>query len=320
MVLAGPANGSDRFGVAQAAVFAPRIEVDSAVRHDTVYLTVKRVKTSAGGTGGGTSWADAYGDLQDGLNDAVGGDEIWVAEGTYYPTFDYGLGIGDRGKHFKMKNGVKIYGGFPDAGDPGMTDRDPNMYETILSGDLNGNDGPNFANNSDNCYHVFYHSEGLSLGSNAILDGFTITAGNTNDSEWIHVEGGGMYNNNNNSPTVINCTFTGNSAHYGSGMYNHTCNNTTVTGCILIDNMANSSGGGMYNRFSSPTVSGCAFIGNRAGYGGGGGMFNRESSPTVTGCTFAGNTADYGGGIYNFDNSNPTVTGCTFIGNSSGSA
>jgi hypothetical protein len=43
--LAGPARGSDRFGVAQAAVFAPRMEVESRVRHDTIYLTVKRVET-----------------------------------------------------------------------------------------------------------------------------------------------------------------------------------------------------------------------------------------------------------------------------------
>jgi hypothetical protein len=45
--LAGPANGSDRFGVARAAVFAPRIEVESPVRHDTIYLTVKRVETAS---------------------------------------------------------------------------------------------------------------------------------------------------------------------------------------------------------------------------------------------------------------------------------
>ncbi len=45
--LSSPANGSDRLGVARAAVFAPRVEVDSAVRHDTVYLTVKRVEPTA---------------------------------------------------------------------------------------------------------------------------------------------------------------------------------------------------------------------------------------------------------------------------------
>lgn len=42
--LSSPANGSDRLGVARAAVFAPRVEVDSSVRHDTVYLTVKRIE------------------------------------------------------------------------------------------------------------------------------------------------------------------------------------------------------------------------------------------------------------------------------------
>jgi hypothetical protein len=45
--LAGPANGSDRFGVARASVFAPRVEVDSALRHDTIYLTLKRIETTA---------------------------------------------------------------------------------------------------------------------------------------------------------------------------------------------------------------------------------------------------------------------------------
>jgi hypothetical protein len=45
--LSSPANGSDRMGVARAAVFAPRVEVDSSVRHDTVYLTVKRIEPTA---------------------------------------------------------------------------------------------------------------------------------------------------------------------------------------------------------------------------------------------------------------------------------
>ena len=45
--LSSPANGSDRLGVARAAVFAPRVEVDSSVRHDTVYLKVKRIEPTA---------------------------------------------------------------------------------------------------------------------------------------------------------------------------------------------------------------------------------------------------------------------------------
>jgi hypothetical protein len=45
--LAAPPAGSDRLGVARTAVFAPRIEVDSALRHDTVSLKVKRVEAEA---------------------------------------------------------------------------------------------------------------------------------------------------------------------------------------------------------------------------------------------------------------------------------
>jgi hypothetical protein len=56
--------------------------------------------------------ANAYSDLQAALNDAVSNDQIWVAAGTYTPTDDYGLGLGSRGQHFRMINGVAICGGF----------------------------------------------------------------------------------------------------------------------------------------------------------------------------------------------------------------
>lgn len=44
--LAAPPTGSDRLGVAKTAVFAPRVEVESFLRHDTVQLKLKRVEAS----------------------------------------------------------------------------------------------------------------------------------------------------------------------------------------------------------------------------------------------------------------------------------
>ncbi len=142
---------------------------------------------------------------------------------------------------------------------------------------------------------------------NTLLDGFTITAGHA-------LEGGGMYNYNSSSPTVTNCTFSGNTADYGGGMYNWDNSNPMVTNCTFTGNSA-SAGSGMLNNSSSPTVTNCTFSGNTAESGGG--MYNNYSSPTVTNCTFSGNqAAEKGGGMYNRDGSSSTVTNCTFSGNS----
>jgi parallel beta-helix repeat protein len=132
-------------------------------------------------------------------------------------------------------------------------------------------------------YHVVQCVNGE--GSDTVLEGFTITGGNASGSSFPDNDGGGMFNNGA-SPTVINCTFSGNSA--------------------------NSNGGGMYNWQSDPTVTHCTFNGNTAGAGYGGGMYSAGSNLTVTNCTFSGNTAVYGGGMYSRTGSNPTVTNCTF--------
>jgi hypothetical protein len=45
--LAAPPASSDRMGVAKTAVFAPRVEIESFLRHDTVLLKLKRVEATA---------------------------------------------------------------------------------------------------------------------------------------------------------------------------------------------------------------------------------------------------------------------------------
>ncbi|MHC4123701.1 MAG: choice-of-anchor Q domain-containing protein [Planctomycetota bacterium] len=260
----------------------------------------------------GSSWSNAYKYLQDALDDAVSGDEIWVSQGTYKPTKEVG-GTDDRYKTFQMKNGVAIYGGFPNMGEADFEDRDPNIYKSILSGDLNGDDGPDFANNAENSYHVFYHPYGTNLDSTAILDGCTITAGNADGPHPIHRWGAGMYNFEN-SPMVTNCTFTGNLADSGSGMYNSLRSSPTVINCIFKGNSADYTGGGMYNNRSDPNINNCTFSNNSAFFYGGG-MINNQSGPTVTNCTFTGNSAYWGGGMDNYL-SNSIIINCTFTSNS----
>ncbi len=92
------------------------------------------VDNDATGAGNGTTWADAYTDLQTALAAATAGKEIWVAEGIYKPTTG-----SNRGVFFAIKNQVNLYGGF-EGTETLISQRDIPAHPTVLSGDLNGND------------------------------------------------------------------------------------------------------------------------------------------------------------------------------------
>ena len=99
---------------------------------------VIHVDSDASMGGDGTTWEKAYKYLQDALDDAVTGTEVWVATGKYKPTTEIG-GSGDRYKSFQLKNGVGLYGGFTGK-ETKREQRDWQVNETILSGDLKNDD------------------------------------------------------------------------------------------------------------------------------------------------------------------------------------
>jgi len=116
--------------------------------------------------GDGTSWGTAYKYLQDALyKPPTGGDQIWVAEGTYKPDQGGGQTPGSRTATFQLINGVAIYGGFAGI-ETTLEQRDWTSNVTILSGDLNGDD-VGFTNNGENSYHVV---TGSGTDANAVLD------------------------------------------------------------------------------------------------------------------------------------------------------
>jgi hypothetical protein len=299
------------------------------------YSKVIYVDDDAVGLNDGSSWENAYTFLQDALVDAEAADktvEIRVAQGIYKPYRGNQL-LGYREATFQLIIGVVIKGGFA-----GISELDPDVrkvevYETILSGDLNGDDVEVAINKDlsdetsreDNSYHVV---TGSGTDATTMLDGFTITGGNAS-GRYPYSRGGGMFNeagspsitnctftlnsasvegggmhNQNSSPSLTNCTFTMNSSF---GIYNYRDSHPTVTNCMFIDNCDR----GMCNRHaSSPVLNDCMFIDND-----GGGMYNRyESNPILINCTFIGNSARDGAGMHNYDSS-PIITNCTFTGN-----
>ncbi|UCD85532.1 MAG: hypothetical protein JSU92_04905, partial [Deltaproteobacteria bacterium] len=270
--------------------------------------------------GDGRSWGDALNNIQDAVNAALPGEQVWVRMGTYTS--------GSTDPVITMKDGVEIYGGF-DETETDPTDRYLDTNETTLDG-------------GDISYHVVVGA------SNARLDGFIVTRGNAIGYD-DYDNGGGMYNggvanlvvsncifsensalysggglfNYSSSATINSCTFSGNSAgNYGGGVFNSS-SSITIADCVFDGNIAPYRGGGMYNLSSSPAITNCIFRYNEATGGPsanerGGGMFNNGSSPTITDCIFDNNLASQmGGGIYNFESS-PTITNCTFNGNSVG--
>ncbi len=287
----------------------------------------------SGGLGNGEGWANAAPSLafalaRAGACSAV--TQIWVAKGTYKPARPGG----DRQAAFQLRSNLAVYGGFT-AGQTLLSQRDPKTNVTTLSGDLNGDDGPNFANNGDNSYHVV---TGSGTDNTAILDGFTISGGNANASYYPANVGGGMFNVG--STTLTNLTFSGNSALvYGGGIYSlgaatlnsvvlsgnsaafgggmYSTGNATLTNIMFSGNSSSFAGGGMVG-VDSPKLTNVTFRGNSAG-GNGAGLFLFTSSPTLTNVVFSGNySSGYGGAMYSGSNCSPVLTNVTFNGNSAG--
>jgi len=274
------------------------------------------------------SWNTAC-DLPTALDMAVSGDEIWVAEGTHYPSTTQS---DSRLATFSLVSGVAVFGGFA-GGETSLVQRNWTAYPTILSGDIDGNG----ERDDGNAYHVVTSYE---VTSNATLDGFTITGGYANSSSFPHEHGGGLLSYDQSIITVKNVTFTGNAAYSRGGGFFHGLwsGHATLTNVTFTDNHA-PTGGGVSIYYESATLTNVTFSENGAGYGGGmaiedsavkitnaifyknsggtlgGGMFIDGCSPTLTNVTFYGNsTFDFGSGIGSYSSA-PQLTNCILWGN-----
>lgn len=295
---------------------------------------IRYVDLSATGANDGTSWNNAFTDLQSALSIAAAGDQIWVAAGTYRPT----TGV-NRNVSFVLKNGVSIYGGFAGT-ETSRVQRDYQGNVTTLSGDIGVLDDA-----SDNSFHVVV---GSNTNNTTVLDGFTVSDGNGDSSGGgmyvftgsptlrnilfennYAIVGGGMYNDGDDfppppfstgsNPTLTDVIFRNNSAKEGGGMRNINYSNPILTRVVFEGNTAIRTGGGMQNfNGSSPILTDVTFTNNSAlPLGAGGGMFNWiGNNPVMNNVTFSGNSAQWGGGLANYE-SNPILTNVTFTGNSS---
>jgi len=279
----------------------------------------------SGGTGTGSSWSCATGDLQAAINAAVSGNQIWVAGGTYIPNCRADatatITTGDRNNAFVLKSGVKIYGGFAGT-ETSLLSRNLSITSnaSILSGDFNGDDN-GINNNSENAYHVVVSAGDVST---AELNGFTIQGGNCNGSVAITVNGqgvgtngGGAINCSNSSPTLSHLIIKSNAGRYGAGLC-FSSSSPTISNSIISGN-AGFYGGAIIASNSGAILTNVLISGNTA-VEQGGGMYNEFAvAPTLTNVTITGNTANYNSGaMYNNLGPSINIRNCIIYGNNTG--
>ncbi|MFY7886800.1 MAG: choice-of-anchor Q domain-containing protein, partial [Dolichospermum sp.] len=259
----------------------------------SAYGSIVYVNAAATGLNNGTSWANAFTDLSDALklNACSGINTIYVSKGTYYASLNnsYGLAGDYQEPTFALRNGISILGGFSVAdGATTLASRNYTLYKTILSGDAN-KDGI-LENNGKAVVTAL-----AGVTSSTILDGFTIQEGYNNTTG----TGAGMYIHTA-SPTINNCTFTGNAISFATGQ-----------------------GAGVYVNAGNPVFNNCKFYSNTitsTTASTGGGVYNVSAGATFNDCEFKGNIVTsssnaFGAGINNYSCNTITINRCKFEGN-----
>lgn len=305
---------------------APTQASDSTALDISVIWYVKK-----GSNGNGSSWQNAFPELQDALKKASPGDQIWVARGTYLPTRH-----NDRNASFEIKSGIRLYGGFM-GNESDLRQRDWKKNPCILSGEIAS------SSTADNSFSVIKFRN---ASAKTILDGFTIEAGEANAGDRVRQPVVSKTEDpNTNTPAefkekrgkeLANSLQSESMTKLGMTirqsiemMFQEGINENKeeeeykLVGPRPKINNPNSCGAGIFNEAkganSNPTIVNCRFIDNHAFYGGA--IFNYSSydgtcKPLIENCEFIRNVASLdGGAIYNAGkqgNAIPIIKNSTF--------
>jgi len=239
----------------------------------------------ASGANNGSTWSDAYGSLQDALDAASFGDEIWVTTGEHRPTRQAdtvdptSTTLELRDATFWLPRGVQLYGGFVGT-ETTIDQRETSLLQTILSGDI-GVPG----DSSDNCYRVVYYRS---------VHGGGYGADNQDQSIIARIDGFKIVNANADNAI-------GAGVHAASVPINSAIINTRldIAKSVLANNSSAGNGGGALLQRWAGDMSDCEISENYSG-GNGGGMYLSQvaGSRSIIDTIFSNNIADkHGGGL-----------------------
>ncbi len=277
------------------------------VGSSAIAQTVRYVK--AGGTGNGSSWSNASGDLQTMINASSSRDQVWVQKGIYKPKSrpdnPQVTTPNDRFNSFLLKAEVSVFGGF--AGTEGngfdLRTRDFIANETILSGNIG-----DLGVVEDNTFHVV--TVAGEMGKRTEFDGFTIEDGCT---EAVSGSSNAILVNNQTIPSTRS-----------PGIVVYYVDFIEFTNLVVRNNTNAASGqnaGAIYMFNGSGNLRNVTFLNNKTAGGSGGAMYTYGSSNIPSNINyynvdFIGNVAStYGGGVYMGQYSNLKFYDCSFVAN-----
>ncbi len=212
--------------------------------------------------------------IQEAIDDAVNGDEVVIADGTYTGDGNRDLDFGGKAIMVGSSSGSRDACVIDCAG----TEAEP--------------------------HRGFYFHCGE--GASAILAGVTITNGYVTTSSDGSPAGGAIFAWNS-SPTVVNCRMVGNCAAAGAAV---ACFDSSLQliNCS-IERSRGMVGGGIFYVDANPTVVNCAIVENTASLGGG--VACQRSAPILINCTIADCTSmGLGDGLTLLQQSSAMLTNC----------
>ncbi|KQS32899.1 choice-of-anchor Q domain-containing protein [Dyadobacter sp. Leaf189] len=210
------------------------------------------VNSNAGGDNSGTSWENPFWDLAQALkyaHDNSGVEQIWVANGTYYPDYDsnYEFQYDEDAvnRTFLLPPDIKIYGGFR-GNEQSPAERELNIAEGNQVADFESDEEiVTVLDGRNTSYHVVTYA---GEAGDAILDGFIIRGGNANGESSASINGRSIPRNVGggivaiySSPSLRNLLITGNYATDGSGIY-ASGSSLALTNAIVSANPVNGQG------------------------------------------------------------------------------
>ncbi len=296
-------------------------------------------------SGVGTSWATAKKDIQNAIDLATAGDQVWIKAGVYYPnaspnmtastTITATSPLTARDYYIQLKDGVFIFGGFAGT-ETSLSQRNISNNPTYIDGDI-GVAG----DKTDNCYHLMiyvgnYSTTGVTVDGLVLRNGnATRLAASTNFSEETYIFangfdnpiprriGGGFYVGRGLNNSISNIVFENNECEaFGAALYLYGISGLTCTynviNCYFVNNrLSASSYGAMCSDGGTLNCYNSVFYNNSCGSNGGDGVatYLMRTKNKLVNCTFANNQSSTGSALSIQSSETTEIYNSIFYGN-----